>query len=355
VKKRVTIVDLAREVGVTPGTVSRALSNDPRVKEETRNLVLSAAKKHHYQPNLSARLFKKGRTKNVGFFSELPSWVFYNNYFGRLISGVAQAAHEDGVKLVFYFSNTEVSKSGDVVKAKKQLTEMDELMDGRVDGAIVLKDEDITEEQAEFFRTKSPVPLVLINNTKPTSGFFRLTSGIYERNRVALKYLFSKGHRKIGVVGLSPGGEYNRVCLSAFQDFYSGEGLVFKTELMEVPPAGHDIADVNDLTKSLSSLKGKGVTAVVCSDDLQGFLSLEILKGMGVRVPQEMSVLSFGQVAREASLQNPLLSMVETDLEAAGRRAYEFFKEALDGKAPRAESLVWRAPDVDSSAGPAPR
>jgi LacI family transcriptional regulator len=350
VKKRVTIVDLAREVGVTPGTISRALSNDPRVKEETRNLVLSAAKKHHYQPNLSARLFKKGRTKNVGFFSELPSWVFYNNYFGRLISGVAQAAHEDGVKLVFYFSNT-----GDAAKSKNHLTEMDELMDGRVDGAIVLKDEDITEEQAEFFRTKSPVPLVLINNTKPTSGFFQLTAGTYERNRVALKYLFSKGHRKIGVIGLSPGGEYNRVCLNAFQDFYSDEGLVFKTEFMEVPPAGRDIADVKDLTKSLSSLKGKGVTAVVCSDDLQGFLSLEILKRMGVRVPQEMSVLSFGQVAREASLQDPLLSMVETDLEAGGRRAYEFFKEALDGKSPRAESLIWRAPAVDSSAGPAPR
>jgi LacI family transcriptional regulator len=342
-------------VGVTAGTVSRALSNDPRVKEETRNLVLTAAKKLHYQPNLSARLFKKGRTRNVGFFSELPTWVFYNNYFGRLIAGVAQAAHEDDVKLMFYFSDGFFSKDGGAARSKMPLTGMTELTDGRVDGAIVLKDSDLTEEQAEFFRTRSPVPIVLINNTKPIPGFFQMTSGIYERNRIALKYLYSKGHRKIGVLGLIPGGEYNRVCLRAFEDFYADMGLAFKNDLMEVPPAGHDIANVRDMTRSLTSLREKGVTAIVCSDDLQGFLSLEILKKMKVRIPQDMSVLSFGQVAREASLQDPLLNMVEADLEEGGRRAYEFFKEALAGKPPRAESLLWQAPSRDTSVGPPAR
>jgi len=350
-KKRTTIVDLAREAGVTPGTISRAISNDPRVKTETREKIVLLAQKLHYQPNLSARFFKNGRTRNVGFFSELPTWVFYNNYFGRLISGVAHAAHEDDVKLVFYFSNIYMPSDGDVVKAKKELTGLDALMDGRVDGAIVLKDEDLTDEQADFFRAKSPVPLVLINNTLETKGFFQLTAGVYERNLVALEYLFSRGHRRIGVVGLSAGSAYNRWSLQAFDEFYEKNGLRFNPEWLKIPPIGHDIANPDDLAKSLFSLKSKGVTAIVCADDLQGIFAIEILKKAGIRVPQDMSILSFGQLAREASLQAPALSLIETDLEAGGRKAYEFFKAALEGKTPVAESLVWVPPTDHSSVG----
>lgn len=347
--KRTTIVDLAREAGVTPGTISRALSNDPRVKAETRERILELAKKLHYQPNLSARLFKKGRTHNVGFYCELPTWVFYNNYFGRLISGVAQAAHEDDVKLVFYFSNIYMPSDGDVVKAKRELTGLDALMDGRIDGAIVLKDEDLNEEQAQFFRTQSPVPLVLINNTLETKGFFQLTAGIYERNQVALKYLFGRGHRRIGIIGLSKGSAYNLYALQAFEDFYSKNGLRFDQYCMEVPPVGHDIANEEDIQKSLMNLKEKGVTAIVCSDDLQGIFAIEILKKAGVRVPEDISILSFGQMARESSMQAPTLSMVETDLEAGGRKAYEFFKAALEGRTPIAQSLQWSPPTNHSS------
>jgi DNA-binding LacI/PurR family transcriptional regulator len=342
--KRTTIVDLAREAGVTPGTISRALSNDPRVKTETREKILELAKKHHYQPNLSARLFKKGRTSNVGFYCELPTWVFYNNYFGRLISGVAQAAHEDDVKLVFYFSNIFIPSDGDVVKAKRELTGLDALMDGRVDGAIVLKDDDLTEEQAQFFRTKSPVPLVLINNTLETKGFFQLTAGIYERNLVALEYLFSRGHRRIGTIGASKGSAYNQYALQAFEDHYKKNNLKFDPNWLEVPPIGHDIANEKDLARSLMALKDKGVTVIVCADDLQGIFAIEIFKKAGVRVPQDISVLSFGQMARESSLQAPILTLVETDLEAGGRKAYEFFKAAIEGTTPVAQALQWRAP-----------
>jgi DNA-binding LacI/PurR family transcriptional regulator len=348
-KKRTTIVDLAREAGVTPGTISRALSNDPRVKTETREKIVLLAQKLHYQPNLSARLFKKGRTRNVGFYSELPTWVFYNNYFGRLISGVAQAAHEDDVKLVFYFSNIFLPSDGDVVKAKRELTGLDALMDGRIDGAIVLKDEDITEEEAEFFRAKSPVPLVLINNTLETKGFFQLTSGIYDRNLVALEYLFSRGHRRIGSIGLSAGGVYNRRSFEAFENFYKKNGMVFNLDWFKVPPVGHDVSNADDLAKSLIDLRKQGVTVVICADDLQGIFAIEIIKKMGLRVPEDMSILSFGQLARESSLQAPTLSMIETDLEAGGRKAYEFFKAALEGKAPIAQALVWVAPTDHSS------
>jgi LacI family transcriptional regulator len=53
--KRVTIVDLARELGVTPGTVSRALANDPRVKTQTREKIVELAQRLSYRPNLAAR------------------------------------------------------------------------------------------------------------------------------------------------------------------------------------------------------------------------------------------------------------------------------------------------------------
>jgi DNA-binding LacI/PurR family transcriptional regulator len=262
---------------------------------------------------------------------------------------VAHAAHEDDVKLVFYFSNIFMPSDGDVVKAKRELTGLDALMDGRVDGAIVLKDEDLTDEQAEFFRAKSPVPLVLINNTFKTNGFFQLTSGIYERNLVALKYLFSRGHRRIGAIGLSAGGVNNRCTLDAFDDFYKNNGMIFNLEFFKIPPVGHDIANPEDLSKSLLELKKQEATVVVCADDLQGVFAIELLKKMGLRVPEDMSVLSFGQLAREASLQTPVLSMVETDLEAAGRKAYEFIKGALEGETPIAKSLDWLPPTDHSS------
>ena len=59
--RRATIVDLAKEAGVTAGTVSRALANDPRVKQGTRERILEVAKRLNYRPNLSARSLVLGQ------------------------------------------------------------------------------------------------------------------------------------------------------------------------------------------------------------------------------------------------------------------------------------------------------
>src|SRR5690349_5228245 len=106
-RKRPTIVDIARAVGVTDGTVSRALAGDPRVRADTRKRIVEVARKLDYRPNLTARAVKSGSTENMGVFCGGGSWILYNDYFGRLLAGVVNSAERDGIRVVLYLPKIE--------------------------------------------------------------------------------------------------------------------------------------------------------------------------------------------------------------------------------------------------------
>ena len=347
--KRITILDVAREAGVTDGTVSRALSGDPRVRRETRRKILETAKKLGYQPNLAARALRQPEGRNLGVFWQSGSWIFHNEYFGSLLSGLADAASQDGVNLVFYLPKVKIPDPNPDQNVL-QMTGLSELLDGRVEGAVIFGGRSISEEELSLLREAS-LPTVFLAPHVERPGFSQVLSGAYERTRLAVGKLLDLGHRKIGVLGLYKGGSHDELTKKAMEDVFRERGLVLKDGWLE-NFENWNIWDAAKVEKFLKKFLEKKVTAVICVSAEQASLGLEILRRLKVRVPKDLSLVSFGPLSFLAQFQKPELCLMETDLVEAGAQAYELYREARDGKKPRSVTMDWRWTGKGGTVGP---
>ena len=91
-KKEVTIKDIAKELGIHHATVSRALQGSTKINENTRNMILQAAREMGYTPNILAQNFRNGKTKVISFI--IPD--LKHHFFSRIISMITEMAREKG-------------------------------------------------------------------------------------------------------------------------------------------------------------------------------------------------------------------------------------------------------------------
>ncbi len=346
-KKRATIVDIARAVGVTDGTVSRALANDPRVRAETRERILAAAKELNYRPHLSARLFKQGITKNIGVYSEQGAWIFFHSYFGRLVSGLAEAAQAESEHLVFYLPPKEAQP---IRSTLVKLEGLDALLDGRVDGAVVLGGDLIAPGDRAMLKD-SNLPVVFLSNNIDIPGFFQIQSGARERTRAAFDHLVALGHRRIGLSGYYQDAHYMQASLKGFRESLESHGLPWEPRFVATPTQAA-FFDPEDMRARLSRLREAGVTAIISTENVEALTFVQQMTLEGVRIPQDMSVVSFGPLWRGFFQGRPPLSTFDAALDLYGRKCFEMFKEAREGKPVRQETMEWRLSPGGETLGP---
>ena len=339
-KGRVTIKDIAAEAGVTDGTVSRALAGDSRVNVAIRERIVGLARKMGYRPHASARSLRSGETRALGVFCGPGQWIFYNTYYGRLLAGLASGAEADGVNLIFYFPKLKSRDQGgdEAYEQPMILRGMESLADGRVDGGVIVGWPGAPLEDLERFRSAG-FPAVLMANDGRIEGFSQLESGAYGRTvkaaRVALKY----GHKKIGFVGLYRGSDFNRASVQALKEVLEPEGCFDPGLVEEVAEAETD--HTASLGPAIERLLEAGASLVIFADVLQAIVAMDLLAQAGHEVPGKVSLLSFGPMPGEIRERRPRLSLLETDLEAAGRQVYEMYKEIRQGKPARSVSIEW--------------
>jgi len=336
-KKRPTIVDIAKVAGVTDGTVSRALANDPRVRPETRTRIVEAAKKLNYRPHLSARFFKQGITKNIGVYVETGAWVFAHHYFGRLLAGLAEAAQVEGEHLVFYLPPRD---DAPVRSTLVKLEGLDAVMDGRVDGAVVLGGDRIPAADRQKL-TDSGLPVVFLSNNFEIPGAFQILSGAYERTRAAADHLYSMGHRRIGLSGYYQDAHYMQASIKGLRDFYEACRLPCNDRFIETPTGEH-FFDLQDLRRRLSRMRDNGVTALISTELAEAIMVMDLMASEGMVIPRDMSLVSFGPMWWGGLTRKPKLTTFDVDLKESGARCFRMFKQAREHTKPRVENMEWK-------------
>jgi LacI family transcriptional regulator len=339
-RKRITILDVARESGVTDGTVSRALADDKRVSPATREKVLKAAAKLNYQPHLFARSLRKQVSHNLGVFWQGGSWLFYNHYYGSLVSGLAESAEKDNLHLAFYLPEMKPIEEPNPDRRLIRMRGINELMDGRVEGAMVFSFRTIPEDQLSILR-RSTLPVVLMSTQREEPGFFQLLAGTYERTRLAVERMLDAGHRRVGFLGFYEESLHDEVVKEAMGDAFRKRGLVFEKDWLE--SSDHwNIWETQRIAQQLKRILAKGCTAIVCVSADQAMLAVQILREMGMEVPRDVSLAAFGPLSFVAQFQKPTLCLIEADLVKAGSLAYGLYKEAKEGAKPRSLSVDWK-------------
>lgn len=283
-----TIKEVAKLAGVSPSTVSRALSNRVFVEEETRQKVLKAVEELNYKPSLMAKALREGRTYTIALL--VPD--INSLYYPMIMKSVEKYATQSGYSIILCNNN-------ESIECEKRNLEM--LGSRGIDGILCMSVEDDIRHLLRFQKEKK-VPIVLINRDF-TEDISCVSMDNEYGGYLMVKHLLDMGHRKIA--GMF--GDFSR---QRFRERYDG----CKRAMEEYGVENYKkyfIYDVNTIeeayrcTQEVMSKEDKP-TAFFASLDI---LAIGIYSGIvetGLTIPGDVSVAGFDNIFMTAYMTPPL-------------------------------------------------
>ena len=292
-KGQVTIKDIARELGISPSTVSKALKGHPDISSSTKKAVRELVERWNYIPDPIALSLKSGQSKTIGVI--VPEIVHY--FFSTVISGIEDLAYDSGYHVMFCQSNESYERE---VKA------VDTLLSSRVDGILVSLCK-VTSRFDHFRKIgRAGVALVFFDRICDEIETDRVIvddeAGAYE----ATKHLIETGCKNIihlsGPQNLMIGKNRKQGFARALQEynFPSPESNVFKCDTS---------AEARIIVPEILKRKNPpdGIFAV---NDLTAAEAMRIVKQNGFRVPDDISIVGFTSGIM-SDLTDPPLTSIE--------------------------------------------
>ncbi|MGN9846769.1 LacI family DNA-binding transcriptional regulator [Nonomuraea sp. H19] len=332
------MVDVAREAGVSHVTVSRVLNNHPSVRPETRARVEAAIEKLGYRRNSVARALKSRRSSTIGVV--LSGTQLYE--LPRILRGVQTAAQRAG-----YWVNLASWQGGTTMDLAETLQR---LTDQAVEAIAVIADRPMVADALAGIATGVPMTVVMSGNVpNPDLGFVELDQELGAC--LAVRHLLELGHRHI-------------VHLTGALRTFDARARVkgWRAALKDVPEArGEELeGDFSGnsgyrLAHYLVTRKGhEPPTAIFAGNDQMAMGVLAAFAELGVKVPDDVSLVGFDDIAGSAYLV-PSLTTVRQDFVGLGERSIEQLLRMMRGEPASCERIAPELVVRRSTAPPTPR
>ncbi len=327
-----SIHDVAARAGVSVATVSRSLTAPRTVREPTRARVLAATAELGYEPNRAARALITGRTGNIGVIA--PD--LGNPYFHAVLKGAQARAREADYAVFVADGQEDAAEEEALIRA----------MGKQVDGIVLCSSRLAPVTLARL----EPTPtLVLLNRREPGRPSVVVDSA--GGMRQAMRHLAELGHVRCAFVAGPRRSWSNRERLRGLRACARAVGA----ELVTIDPVGRVGSDFPSGAQAADRVLETGVTAVLAYNDLVAVGILSRLAELGVRVPEELSVVGFDDIPL-AAMVTPPLTTVAAPTGLAGRVAVEVLLDGLEpgaSQSPAAQRLPATLVVRSSTAPPA--
>ncbi|TWD81281.1 LacI family transcriptional regulator [Kribbella amoyensis] len=265
--------DLARLAGVSQATVSRVLTNNPRVSPDTRARVLQVLAETNYTPNALARAMKTGRTDTIGVFMTRVTSPFH----AALLDEIGRRLSEAGLHMILW--NIEHDPEESVAEVVQQRL---------VDGFILTSA--TYDSRLHAAAVASGTPTVLLHRGIDGLDCDQVVGDNWQGAYDAGRYLVEAGHRDIGLVTLAHTGNTSRDRDLGFRAALDDAGVKIKTSNVVTTGVGH--ADGHAAAQKLLS-RAKPPTAIYTVTDLLAFGLLDGARARGVQVPDDVWLIGF--------------------------------------------------------------
>lgn len=307
----VTIKEVARRAGVSIATVSRALNNDPKVREETRKEILRLSNELNYKPNIMARNLVKQKTTTIGLI--MPEMV--DEFFTEIIRGVDEMAYARG----YYTMVASTHSNRSIIE-----TVVNFMGSGIVDGVILMAPS--LEEPVKKILINKKTPIVLINAKLERERCDTISINNYSAASSMLEYLVNEKHyRKIAHISgpIDNNDAFQRQ--KAYVDCIEKYGL----ELNEgwIISGGFTIKGGEEACRQLLSLKNKP-DVIFAANDMMALGCYRAAEKAGLRIPDDIAVCGFDNVAITQFLF-PRLTTIDVPVLEMGRSAAELLLDRL--------------------------
>jgi LacI family transcriptional regulator len=302
VRRIATLKDVAREAGVSIAAVSYSLNGGGTIGNEVRARVREVADRLGYRPNRSAQAVRTGRSTTLGLV--LPD--LNNPYYPALARSFEHSAREAGYTTIL------VDTSGSV---EEELEGIRELENHGVAGAIWCQ----TSDQLVASADEYAMPVVVIG--APGAAFDNVMADDVAGGRLAARHLIAHGHRDIGLLvgDTVPEGKNDRR-----SGFVAAIRQPARIRFELKTPYAIDLADT-----VVGTLRRRNVTAVMCGNDLIAIGVLRAARQLGIRVPEDLSVIGFDDIPW-ATIVTPALTTINQPVAEMAAVALELLLGRLD-------------------------
>lgn len=310
-----TIKDVAKRAGVSTTTVSHVINKTRFVAEETREAVWAAIKELNYSPSAVARSLKVNHTKSIGLLatsSEAP-------YFAEIIEAVETRCFAKGYTLILGNAHNDL---------QKQQAYLSMMAQKRVDGLLVMCAE-YPDELLKMLEANRNIPMVVMDWGESRGDFTdSVVDNAFEGGYLVGRYLIERGHRDIGAIPgqlvRNTGGGRHAGFLKALAE----ANITLRDEWVVQgdfePESGYRAM------QQILSQKQRP-TAVFCGGDIMAMGAICAADEMGLRVPQDISVIGYDNV-RNARYFTPALTTVHQPKERLGETAFDMLLDRITSK-----------------------
>jgi LacI family transcriptional regulator len=311
--KTVTIKDIAKEMGISVSTVSRALQNHPDISENTKILVRECAKRLNYRPNIMASNLRTSKNTTIGVI--LPE--LRHHFFASILDGIEQAANEAGYNII-------ICQTGESVE--KEIQSIQTLITSRVAGILAGISKQTRNLKHLHEIIQADIPLVLYDRPCPSLPCDQVVSDDYLGAFKAVEYLIQTGCRRIAFFSSPMQLEVAHRRFQGWRDALLRYNIPVEDSLIVTcDTRAQAIIETPNILKASTK-----PDAIFCVNDDCASGVLYAAQILGYNIPNDLSICGFSDapLCRNTS---PMLTTVEQHGVEIGKHAMTKLLKRLQG------------------------
>lgn len=318
---KATIYDIAREAGVSIATVSQVINGKGKISEKRRAEIMEIMERLHYQPSAIAAALTGKQTYTLGLL--VPD--ISNPYFAELARAVEDRSRQLGYSVVICSTDN---------KDERVERYLNLLQQKRVDGMMIGTGIDNADILSPLLQQS--IPVALIARHMPSLSVHTVTIDDILGGALAAAHLLELGHTHVAVLSEPSKVSSSQERVRGFRETLNKAG-----HTLEPNQIRESAADLNSAKKEALLLLGENhhPTGLFCCNDIQAIGALQAAKELGLRVPEDVSIIGFDNTIL-ASVTSPPLTTVAQPIEELGHRAVDLLIEELKDEQKEPQKIV---------------
>ena len=316
----ITIKDIARALGLSASTISRALRGSHEISPETKKLVIEYAEQYNYRPNPIALSLKERRNRSIGVIvCEIA-----NNFFSQAINGIESIAYNRGYHVI-------ISQSHE--SYEREVVNVAHLSSRSVDGLLVSLSTET--ENVEHFKKlhEKGLPIVFFDRVTDEIETFKVVVDNYKGAYDAIRQLIGAGYQRIAHLASSAHLSITKERLEGYKAALRDSHIPVNESYIKYCNHGGMInAEIENAVKELMQLKVRP-DAIFCAGDRLTIGGLTAIKSLGIKIPGQVALVGFTNSAL-VELIEPSLSAVKQPAFEMGQTATELLIKLIESKRP---------------------
>lgn len=319
---KITISDIAKELNVTPATVSRALSNHPAISLKTKEAVQKTARRLKYKKNTIAASLQSGKTNVIGIIipsAEIP-------FFGSVIHGIESIANLNGYSILIYQSNENM---------ELEVKGIETFLSARVDGILASISKN-TVDFTHFLEVKARnIPLVFFDRTNDDLQLPSVVIDDFRGAFLATEHLIKQGYKRIAHITGSENIRIWNTRLKGYKKALSTYNIPFDPSLIYV---GNITIESGKEAVKFFFEKENPPDAIFAVEDFTAMGAIKELKDRNIKIPQQVGIVGFANELFAEHI-SPALSSIDQQTVLMGKESIRLLLELIKQKEVKKQTI----------------